>query len=202
MLLDGYYTVRYNDCMDNRLKLLDCALDLFAARGFDAVGVQEIVDAAGVTKPTLYHYFGSKSGLMQSLLASNFAPLDEALTQAAAYHHDLTMNLRGIAGAYFKFAGERPMYYRMLLALWLAPRESEAHRLAADLNDRQQRCLEELFTQAAEDHGNMRGRQREYAATFLGLVNTCISLALNGHAQLDEQLVYRVIHRFEHGIYS
>ena len=47
--------------MDNRARLLDCAQDLFAARGYDAVGVQEIVEAAGVTKPTLYHYFDTNA---------------------------------------------------------------------------------------------------------------------------------------------
>ncbi len=53
--------------MDNRERLLQCALDLFADRGYDAVGVQEIVDTAGVTKPTMYHYFGSKHQLLQEL---------------------------------------------------------------------------------------------------------------------------------------
>ena len=46
--------------IDNKKLLLDAALDLFYAKGYDAVGVQEIVDRAGVTKPTLYYYFGSK----------------------------------------------------------------------------------------------------------------------------------------------
>jgi TetR/AcrR family transcriptional regulator len=55
--------------MDNRSALLTHALQLFAARGYDAVGVQEIVEAAGITKPTLYHYFGSKRGLLDTLLA-------------------------------------------------------------------------------------------------------------------------------------
>ena len=54
--------------IDNRELLLDAALDLFYAKGYDAVGVQEIVDRAGVTKPTLYYYFGSKIGLLQNLL--------------------------------------------------------------------------------------------------------------------------------------
>ena len=53
--------------MDNRAEILNAALDLFHARGYDAVGVQEIVERAGVTKPTLY-YFGSKLGLLKSLL--------------------------------------------------------------------------------------------------------------------------------------
>ncbi len=188
--------------MDNREKLLNSALDLFAARGYDAVGVQEIVEAAGVTKPTLYHYFGSKSGLMQALLERSYTPFDAALAQAAAYRHDLTGSLNDIARVYFRFASEQPTYYRMLLALWLAPQQSEAHKLVAELNDRQQRRLEQMFAQAAEDHGNMRGRQREYAAAFLGVINTMVALALNGHVRLDEELVYRAVHRFEHGIYS
>ena len=52
--------------MENRDHILDCALRLFAARGYDAVGVQEIVELAGLTKPTLYHYFGSKRGLLET----------------------------------------------------------------------------------------------------------------------------------------
>ena len=46
--------------MENKELIMKCALDLFYAKGYDAVGVQEIVDKAGVTKPTLYYYFGSK----------------------------------------------------------------------------------------------------------------------------------------------
>ena len=33
------------------------AARLFAERGYDATSVREIVEAAGVAKPTLYYYF-------------------------------------------------------------------------------------------------------------------------------------------------
>ena len=49
--------------MDNRETILETALDLFYTRGYDAVGVQEIAERSGVTKPTLYYYFKSKYGL-------------------------------------------------------------------------------------------------------------------------------------------
>jgi AcrR family transcriptional regulator len=39
------------------------AAKLFASRGYDATSIREIVEAAGVAKPTLYYYFGSKEGL-------------------------------------------------------------------------------------------------------------------------------------------
>src|SRR5216117_1618190 len=49
-------------------KLLRVALKIFADRGYAGASVQAIVDAARVTKPTLYYYFGSKAGLYQALL--------------------------------------------------------------------------------------------------------------------------------------
>ena len=53
--------------MENREKILESALDLFFTKGYDAVGVEEIAERAGITKPTLYHYFGSKYGLRRRL---------------------------------------------------------------------------------------------------------------------------------------
>src|ERR1700691_3525680 len=41
---------------------------LFAERGYDATSVREIVEAAGVAKPTLYYYYRSKERLAQALL--------------------------------------------------------------------------------------------------------------------------------------
>jgi AcrR family transcriptional regulator len=44
-------------------QMLEVAGRLFAARGFYAVSMDEIADQAGISKPMLYHYFGSKEGL-------------------------------------------------------------------------------------------------------------------------------------------
>ena len=75
--------------MDNREMILETALDLFYARGYDAVGVQEIVERSGVTKPTLYYYFKSKYGLLEQLLESRGEPFMERLHKACAYEGDL-----------------------------------------------------------------------------------------------------------------
>ena len=48
--------------MDNRMNILEKALHLFYEEGYDAIGVQELADAAGVTKPTLYHCHGRICG--------------------------------------------------------------------------------------------------------------------------------------------
>jgi AcrR family transcriptional regulator len=52
---------------DVPLRLLAEATRLFAERGYDRTSVQEIVQAAGVTKGALYHYFGSKDDLLHEI---------------------------------------------------------------------------------------------------------------------------------------
>ncbi len=188
--------------MDNRTKIINCALKLFAARGYEAVGVQEIVEAAGITKPTLYHYFGSKQGLLESALKENFEPLYQAAKQAAAYNGDLPLTLNRVVATYFNFARDNAIFYRIQLAMWFAPPNSEPFRLVSRLNNDLYQLLEDLFRQAAREHGNMKGRQRAYATTFLGMINTYIGLALNGYVELNDQLVYQASHQFMHGIFS
>jgi AcrR family transcriptional regulator len=50
-------------------RLLSVATRLFAEQGFESTSVQQIVDAAGVTKGAMYHYFGSKDDLLYEIYA-------------------------------------------------------------------------------------------------------------------------------------
>ena len=75
--------------MDNRETILETALDLFYTRGYDAVGVQEIAERSGVTKPTLYYYFKSKYGLLEQLLTSRSEAFAAELREACVYRGDL-----------------------------------------------------------------------------------------------------------------
>lgn len=195
-------TYRYTVVMDNRSTIAEQALDLFAERGYDAVGVQDIALASGVTKPTLYHYFGSKRGLLDALLQEYCGRLNAAVSQAAEYNGDLTNSLLRVTEAMFEFARVNPRFYRIYLSMWFALPSNEAHNAVAPYHNTLQRNLEQLFTAASKDHGNMRGRQRSYAATFLGTIHTYIGLALNERVELDETLVQQVVQRFSHGIYS
>ncbi|MEV4435717.1 TetR/AcrR family transcriptional regulator [Streptomyces sp. NPDC049555] len=79
-------------------RLLAAATRLFAERGYDRTSVQEIVEAAGVTKGALYHYFGSKDDLLHEVygrvlrlqqerldaFAGADAPVERRLREAAA----------------------------------------------------------------------------------------------------------------------
>ena len=188
--------------METRLNILEHALRLFAARGYDAIGVQEICGAAGITKPTLYHHFGNKRGLLAALIQEGCTPFLAHLERAAEYTGDLPLTLQRVAEASFQFAHEQPSLQGLLLALWFAPPSSEAFQIAAAFNDKQMLLLEELFRHAASHHGNMRERHHLYAATFLGTLHTYIALALKGRLVLNEPMAHQAVNQFSHGIYS
>jgi len=57
-------TVRGGAVRPVKERLLRVATRLFARNGFEGTSVQDIVDAAGVTKGAMYHYYGSKDDLL------------------------------------------------------------------------------------------------------------------------------------------
>lgn len=188
--------------MDNRARLLDAALQLFAARGYDAVGVQEIVESAGLTKPSLYHHFGSKHGVLRELVDRRGDMLLNIVERAAAYDGDLPLTLNRVVQAYFAAANRDPEFQRFRLALWLAPPESEAGQAVAEQFARESRLIEALFDAASADHGNMRGRAGLLAPSFLGMVHAHVARFLRGQGRLDAELAFRALNQFMHGIYS
>ncbi len=185
-----------------RNTILDTALNLFSASGYESVGVQEIALTAKVTKPTLYHYFGCKKGILEAIIKEYGNQLLESVRETMVYSGDLSVTLNKLTLAYFNFADNNPVFYRLQLAVYFAPSESETNRLIRPLNELQHQLLENLFRQAAVHHGNMQGRHLAYAATFLGTINTYIGFALNGYLDLDERIAAQAVHQFMFGIFA
>lgn len=181
---------------------MEVALRLFAERGYDGVGVQELAAEAGVTKPSLYHHFSHKLGLLTAALEAPNALLIEALGSAAEYRGNLGQCLDDVVALYFEAAQRSPDSYRLSQALLFLPPGHEGHVLAAEHLSAQLRRLEGLFRAATQDHGNMRGRHSRYALTFLGVVNSHAGLVLDGSLKPAASVRQALVHQFSHGIYS
>ncbi len=53
---------------ETRGRILEAALDLFAASGFDGASTRTIAERAGVNLPAIQYYFGSKEGLYRAVV--------------------------------------------------------------------------------------------------------------------------------------
>jgi TetR/AcrR family transcriptional repressor of nem operon len=84
------------DTIDVRQNILAAAQQIMAAKGFSAVGLNEILVSAGVPKGSFYHYFGSKEAFGEALLAGYFedylTALDSTLAEPGLSHAVRLMN--------------------------------------------------------------------------------------------------------------
>jgi AcrR family transcriptional regulator len=84
-----------------RTRLLDAATSLFYAEGIHAVGVDRIIEVAGVTRATMYKQFAGKEGLVLAYLEGEDAQLREVFTLAQHASDDpdelLELLVEGIA---------------------------------------------------------------------------------------------------------
>ncbi len=91
---------------ERRQQLIETALKLFAERGLHGVSMDDIADAAGVTKPVLYQHFASKRALFLELLdevgKTMLGSIAVATTAATSPREQVEAGL----GAYFRFVAE------------------------------------------------------------------------------------------------
>ena len=117
--------------MDNREKIMQCAEQLFYEKGYDATGVQEIVDRAGITKPTLYYYFGSKIGLLQDIMEIKMGQLRQSILQVKEQEGELKEKLYAMADLLGTFFQEDHGFYMLMMAMFYSARENEAYQAVA-----------------------------------------------------------------------
>jgi len=97
-----------------RERLLAHARTLFAERGYAAVGTEEIVRAAGVTRGALYHQFRDKAALFEAVVEEVEAETTARVAQEAATATAPLEALRAGARAFLTICGD-PAVERILL---------------------------------------------------------------------------------------
>jgi len=191
--------------------ILARALELFSEKGYEGVSVTELTEASGITKPTLYYYFGNKEGLFEAVCREHYSRLNAIIAENAVYNpkresyfEDIHLTLTKVTAAYFSFARENEAFFRMTLANLSMPRSSPVYTIVKKHHFIQFDIIENMFRDMAKVHGNLRGKNKSLSWAFIGTVNSYISLSLSeGSAQtLNEKLLRELVHHFMHGIYA
>ncbi len=69
---------------DQREMILERAARLFASRGYPATSMNQVADACGLSKATLYHYYRDKYALLVSIAEGHVSRLQELVAQVLA----------------------------------------------------------------------------------------------------------------------
>jgi len=125
-----------------RERILDAALDLFGARGVDAVSLDEIARAVGVRKQTVLYWFDSKEALVDGVLdtvADELVVVIDAAVRAAP--DDPLDRIDAVVRAVFRPAVRRPALLGLV---------REVSRLGGDHADRLGQRVRPLVDRAVD----------------------------------------------------
>jgi len=109
--------------LDRETQILDIASEQFGTNGFAATSVAMVADKAGISKPLIYNYFGSKDGLYLACLERTGDILAEEIERVA---HDAVGLERGLLTLQALFTILEPQRY-----LWRLINDPTAPRLGA-----------------------------------------------------------------------
>jgi len=155
---------------ETRAHILEAATDLFACHGYDATGVAEICQQAGVSKGAFYHHFPTKQALFLELLDGWLAGLDVELERAragAANVPEALVSMAGVAGGILAAGrGQLPLF----LEFWTqAAHDPEVWRATIEPYHRFRNYFSGLF-QAGVREGSLQPVDPTLAAqVFLSL---------------------------------
>ena len=97
-----------------RAQLLDAAKEVFTSKGYHAAAMDDIADAAGVSKPVLYQHFPSKLDLYLALLDSSCERLVEIVTEALASTDHNADRVVATMGAFYEFVSSSAGEFRFV----------------------------------------------------------------------------------------
>ena len=188
--------------MDTKTSLLNIGLALFSKSPYEAVGVQDIVAHAHVTKPTLYHHFGSKLGFYQAVFEHFASPFFDLMIEKSHYNRDLTHNLNEMSCAALEFFRSNPAVYWLLEYSINASVESEHHDFVAEKWKQLNQAVEAMFAAAVEQHGNLKDKIALTGRLFIHAIRAEVFVVLTNQHPYTPDLPYKLVHQFMHGIFA
>jgi len=140
---------------ETRSRLLKSAMDSFSQAGFDATGVSEICERAGVSKGAFYHHFPSKQAIFLQLLEDWLSSLDRQLEEFREGVQSIPDTLMGMAslteGIFQTASGALPMF----IEFWSqASRDPDVWQTSIAPYRRYQKYFANLIKEGIE-HGSL-----------------------------------------------
>ncbi|MCS7296925.1 MAG: TetR/AcrR family transcriptional regulator [Bacteroidia bacterium] len=101
--------------MQQRERILEEALRLFAERGYERVSLRQLASKVGLRSPTLYHYFPTKEALLETLAARIADRFEKAVEGIAESDWEVTYKLERFCLAHLTTLLENPLQAAIFL---------------------------------------------------------------------------------------
>jgi AcrR family transcriptional regulator len=185
---------RQRHAAETRLRLFHCALRMFAERGFAAVTVEEITEAADVGKGTFFNYFESKDHVLGVMAEIQLGKVREAIIATKQGRQTIHSVLHRLAQRLVEEPGRSPSLARAFISSFLA---SEGVRKVIARNMREgRRMIAQVVAEGQERREIDPGLNKEKVA--IQLMQTCMGTVLLWSLDGAPALKTRIEASFQH----
>lgn len=147
--------------------LVDAAAAVFESKGYRNATIDDIADAAGVSRPTVYKYTDSKRALLDSIVHAVCDDLDAQLEAVHRSREPAERRMRQFIDIHIRSAVQHKRFYAILFSEQVELTDSARHR------------FHRFSDQVAED--------------FQTLLDECVVLRASGAAIIDTRVATNLI---------
>lgn len=177
----------------HRKNISMAAEQLFIKKGIENTSMNDIAEASGYSKATLYVYFKNKEELVRILVLESMQKLYDYIESALKQNNDTKECYKKICNALVKYQDEYPFYFGMVIetididfeATNFLPEEKETFLIGEKINE-----LLSLFLKAGIEKGDLRSDIEILPTifTFWGMLSGLIQIANNKETYIKQSM--------------
>lgn len=100
-----------------RRRVVESALRAFSADGYDAVSIERVRDAAGVSVGSLYHHFESKAGVASAVFTEAISRYHSPLLDVVATDPPAEAGIRSLVGVHHRWVANHTDWARFMVTM-------------------------------------------------------------------------------------
>ncbi|MDV6011052.1 TetR/AcrR family transcriptional regulator [Haloechinothrix sp. LS1_15] len=155
-------------------QILDAAVQVFSEHGYHAAAMDEVAEVAGVSKPMVYTYLGSKEDLFTHCIRREAKRLIDAVTEGVDSEAELAPDMQLWLGlrSFFRFVGQNRESWTVLHRQAL----SVGGAFAAEISEMRNRSIE-LVASVVIAAGTKQGIGEQAEKSAAGLAAALVGAA-------------------------
>ncbi len=193
--------------IETRKRIFDSAAKLFAERGYSSVSMREIADAAEVSKPMLYYYFESKTGLCRALIEDGIDKMIAEVNRIVTKPISVEERLRELTRERYRAVRENPEIMRFHNDFLFGPNASGLIHEYSERMEYPLRAISQMIAEAqAKNEFTSDMDPDTLTLMYIGLTSVFvhIQIALNRpefctKPEIDDRLADAVVSQFING---
>ena len=107
---------REMDLVRNRQLIVDAGIKVFAAYGFHAAKIEDIMDIAGFSKGTFYNYFKSKEALILDIIETKTEEIRTVIVELSNADMEFGELMKSITRRKLEFFRSNESFFKMVVA--------------------------------------------------------------------------------------